>query len=55
MGTGPEVKAALWPNDKACHRPDLIARMFEWAGCLGDEWFFSLRFLFVFVYLAEIM
>ncbi|SGZ28660.1 BQ5605_C027g10400 [Microbotryum silenes-dioicae] len=30
----------LWPNDKACHRPDLIARMFQWAGCFGDsdEW-----------------
>ncbi|SGY77439.1 BQ5605_C005g03639 [Microbotryum silenes-dioicae] len=25
----PEIKAALGPNDKACHRPDLIARVFE--------------------------
>ncbi|SGZ28511.1 BQ5605_C027g10358 [Microbotryum silenes-dioicae] len=49
----PEIKAALWPDDKACNRPDLIARVFEAklnrrdndvfgnkqrAGCLGDEW-----------------
>ncbi|SCZ98126.1 BZ3500_MvSof-1268-A1-R1_Chr3-3g06589 [Microbotryum saponariae] len=25
----PEIKAALGPNDKACNRPDLIARVFE--------------------------
>ncbi|SCZ97908.1 BZ3500_MvSof-1268-A1-R1_Chr3-3g06449 [Microbotryum saponariae] len=49
----PEIKAALGPNDQACNRPDLIARVFEAklnrlcdngfgnkqrAGCLGDEW-----------------
>ncbi|SGY95639.1 BQ5605_C036g11507 [Microbotryum silenes-dioicae] len=40
----PEIKAALGPNDKACNRPDLIARVFEaksgnkrHAGCFGDE------------------
>ncbi|SGY56066.1 BQ5605_C006g04106 [Microbotryum silenes-dioicae] len=27
--TWPEIKAALGPNDKACNRPDLIARVFE--------------------------
>ncbi|SGY65996.1 BQ5605_C004g02611 [Microbotryum silenes-dioicae] len=38
------VNAALGPNDKACNRPDLIARVFEaksgnkrHAGCFGDE------------------
>ncbi|SGY17394.1 BQ5605_C015g07770 [Microbotryum silenes-dioicae] len=25
----PEIKAAVRPNDKACNRPDLIARVFE--------------------------
>ncbi|SCZ94207.1 BZ3500_MvSof-1268-A1-R1_Chr12-2g03754 [Microbotryum saponariae] len=49
----PKIKAALGPNDQACNRPDLIARVFEAklnrlcddifgnkqrAGCLGDEW-----------------
>ncbi|SGZ22835.1 BQ5605_C022g09549 [Microbotryum silenes-dioicae] len=24
-----EIKAALWPNDKACNHPDLIVRVFE--------------------------
>ncbi|SGY43987.1 BQ5605_C001g00098 [Microbotryum silenes-dioicae] len=40
----PQTKAALGPNDKACNRPDLIARVFEaksgskrHAGCFGDE------------------
>ncbi|SGZ26330.1 BQ5605_C024g09888 [Microbotryum silenes-dioicae] len=51
--------AALGPNDKACNRPDLIARVFEaksgskrHAGCFGDEcrmngfcFFFVLGFL----------
>ncbi|SGZ29688.1 BQ5605_C050g12477 [Microbotryum silenes-dioicae] len=55
----PEIKAALGPNDKACNRPDLIARVFEaksgnkrHAGCFGDEcrmngfcFFFVLGFL----------
>ncbi|SCZ89755.1 BZ3500_MvSof-1268-A1-R1_Chr1-3g01557 [Microbotryum saponariae] len=49
----PANKVALGPNDQACNRPDLIARVFEAklnrlcddifgnkqrAGCLGDEW-----------------
>ncbi|SGY31875.1 BQ5605_C002g01268 [Microbotryum silenes-dioicae] len=49
----PEIKAALWPNDKACHRPDLIPRMFEWAGCFGDAW--NIFAVFVCFSSAEIM
>ncbi|SCZ87370.1 BZ3500_MvSof-1268-A1-R1_Chr2-2g04836 [Microbotryum saponariae] len=41
----PKIKAALGPNDQACNRPDLIARVLkaksgnkQRAGCFGDEW-----------------
>ncbi|SCZ94591.1 BZ3500_MvSof-1268-A1-R1_Chr12-3g03983 [Microbotryum saponariae] len=64
----PEIKAALGPNNKACNRPDLIARVFEaesgnerHAGCFGNECrvngfcFFALLRIGFFNLCAEIM